>query len=104
MPVEFIGIAHTSDYSETNALSGPVIQPDYLYRIARVHEQSGFDRVLIAHSSSMPDGFTVASQILNATERLGVLLAHRPGFIAPRSPPASTPRSTRSTRAGSRCT
>ena len=83
MPVEFIGIAHTSDYSETNALSGPVVQPDYLYRIARVHEQSGFDRVLIAHSSSMPDGFTVASQILNATERLGVLLAHRPGFVAP---------------------
>ena len=32
MPVEFIGIAHTSDYSETNALSGPVVQPDYLYR------------------------------------------------------------------------
>ena len=56
MPVEFIGIAHTSDYSETNALAGPVVQPDYLYRIARVHEQSGFDRALIAHSSSMPDG------------------------------------------------
>jgi alkanesulfonate monooxygenase len=84
MPVEFIGIAHTSDYSETNARSGPVVQPDYLRdRIARVHEQSGFDRVLVAHSSSMPDGFTVASQVLNATERLGVLLAHRPGFVAP---------------------
>ena len=83
MPVEFIRIAHTSDYSETNTFSGPVVQPDYLYRIARVHEQSGFDRVLVAHSSSMPDGFTVAGQILNATERLGVLLAHRPGFIAP---------------------
>ena len=83
MPVEFIGIAHTSDYSETSAPAGPVVQPDYLDRIARVHEQSGFDRVLIAHSSSMPDGFIVASQILNATERLGVLLAHRPGFIAP---------------------
>jgi alkanesulfonate monooxygenase len=83
VPVEFIGIAHTSDYSETNAPAGPVVQPDYLDRIARVHEQSGFDRVLIAHSSSMPDGFIVASQILNATERLGVLLAHRPGFIAP---------------------
>ena len=83
MKVEFIGIAHTSDYSETNAASGPVIQPDYLYRLARVHEQSGFDRVLVAHSSAMPDGFTVASQILNATERLGVLLAHRPGFVSP---------------------
>ena len=83
MPVEFIGIARTSDYSETNALSGPVVQPEYLYRIARVHEQSGFDRVLVAHSSSMPDGFTVASQMLNATERPGVPPAHRPGFIAP---------------------
>ena len=30
MPVEFIGIAHTSDYSETNARSGPVVQPGYL--------------------------------------------------------------------------
>jgi alkanesulfonate monooxygenase len=83
MKVEFIGIAHTSDYSETNAASGPVVQPDYLYRLARVHEQSGFDRVLVAHSSSMPDGFTVASQVLNATDRLGVLLAHRPGFVSP---------------------
>src|ERR1700733_8434992 len=83
MKVEFIGIAHTSDYSETNAASGPVVQPDYLYQLARVHEQSGFDRVLVAHSSSMPDGFTVANQVLNATDRLGVLLAHRPGFVSP---------------------
>jgi alkanesulfonate monooxygenase len=83
MPVEFIGIAHTSDYSETNARSGPVIQPGYLRDLARAHEESGFDRVLVAHSSASPDGFTVANQVLNATERLGVLLAHRPGFVAP---------------------
>jgi alkanesulfonate monooxygenase len=83
MKVEFIGIAHTSGYSETNAASGPVIQPDYLYRLSRVHEQSGFDRVLVAHSSASPDGFTVANQVLNATDRLGVLLAHRPGFVSP---------------------
>jgi alkanesulfonate monooxygenase len=83
MPVEFIGIAHTSDYSETNARSGPPVQPDYLHGLARVHEESGFDRVLVAHSSASPDGFTVASQVLNATKRLGVLLAHRPGFVSP---------------------
>jgi alkanesulfonate monooxygenase len=83
MPVEFIGIAHTSDYSETNARSGPPVQPDYLRQLARAHEASGFDRVLVAHSSSSPDGFTVADQVLNATGRLGVLLAHRPGFVAP---------------------
>jgi len=83
MPVEFIGIAHTADQSETVTQVGPAVQPDYLYRLAVAHEQSGFDRVLVAHSSSMPDGFIVADQILNATIRLGVLLAHRPGFIAP---------------------
>src|SRR6202451_2281631 len=83
MPVEFIGIAHTAEASETIAPVGPVVQPDYLYRLALAHEHSGFDRVLIAHSSSSPDGFIVADQVLNATTRLGVLLAHRPGFIAP---------------------
>jgi alkanesulfonate monooxygenase len=83
VPVEFIGIAHTADRSETNTEVGPPVQPDYLYRLARAHERSGFDRVLVAHSSSSPDGFTVADQVLTATSTLGVLLAHRPGFISP---------------------
>jgi alkanesulfonate monooxygenase len=83
VPVEFIGIARTADKSETVTEVGPAIQPDYLYRLACAHEQSGFDRVLVAHSSSSPDGFTVADQVLNVTARLGVLLAHRPGFVAP---------------------
>jgi hypothetical protein len=39
--------------------------------------------VLVAQSSASPDGFTVSSQVLNATDRLGVLLAHRPGFVSP---------------------
>jgi alkanesulfonate monooxygenase len=83
VPVEFIGIARTADRSETITEAGPAVQPDYLYRLVQAHEQSGFDRVLVAHSSSSPDGFIVADQILNATTRLGVLLAHRPGFVAP---------------------
>jgi alkanesulfonate monooxygenase len=83
MAVEFIGIARTTDSSETVTEVGPVIQPDYLHRIARKHEQSGFDRVLVTHDSSSPDGFVVADQVLNVTSRLGVLLAHRPGSVAP---------------------
>ena len=39
--------------------------------------------MLVAHSSASPDGFTVADQVLSRTQRLGVLLAHRPGFVAP---------------------
>jgi alkanesulfonate monooxygenase len=83
MRVEFIGIARTADRSETITEVGAAVQPDYLYHLVAAHEQSGFDRVLVAHSSSSPDGFIVADQILNATSRLGVLLAHRPGFVAP---------------------
>jgi alkanesulfonate monooxygenase len=83
VPVEFIGIARTADRSETITETGPVVQPDYLRELVQAHEQAGFDRVLVAHSSASPDGFLVADQILNGTTRLGVLLAHRPGFIAP---------------------
>ncbi|MFE6752212.1 LLM class flavin-dependent oxidoreductase [Streptomyces sp. NPDC057684] len=101
MPIEFIGIAATQETSESGAgtppaardgisaqteagrASGPVVQPAYLRELARAHEESGFDRVLVAHSSASPDGFTVADQILTHTDRLGVLLAHRPGFAAP---------------------
>jgi alkanesulfonate monooxygenase len=83
MSVEFIGHVFPHEQSETIAQSGPVVQPDYLRALAQAHEASGFDRVLIPHSSSMVDGFIVADQTLSATERLGVLLAHRPGFVAP---------------------
>lgn len=103
MPIEFIGIAATQEISEsgsatpapasardgistqteTGHAAGPVVQPGYLRELARAHEESGFDRVLVAHSSASPDGFTVADQILTHTDRLGVLLAHRPGFVSP---------------------
>jgi alkanesulfonate monooxygenase len=83
MSVEFIGHVFPHEASETIARSGPVVQPDYLRTLAQAHERSGFDWVLIPHSSSMVDGFILADQTLAATEQLGVLLAHRPGFVAP---------------------
>ena len=84
MPVEFIGIAHTRDHSETNALppappSSPTTCTDSPGSTSSPASTGCSSRT----AQSMPDGFTVASQILNATERLGVLLAHRPGFVAP---------------------
>ena len=83
--IEFIGIAATAPHSETEIASERTdpVQPGYLEELARAHEEAGFDRVLVAHSSASPDGFTVADQVLARTERLGVLLAHRPGFVAP---------------------
>ncbi len=69
--------------SETRTADGPLIDVAFTREFARVHEESGFDRVLIGYYSDAPDGFVVAGDALAHTERLGVLLAHRPGFVAP---------------------
>jgi alkanesulfonate monooxygenase len=83
MPVEFIGMIGTSDMSETRPTTGPVIDKDYTRRFVRAHEDAGFDRVLIGYSSTQPDGTQVAAYAAAHSERLGFLVAHRPGFIAP---------------------
>jgi len=83
MPVEFIGMIGTKNESEIRLTGGPVIDPDYVRRFARAHEDAGFDRVLIGYSSARPDGTQVAAYAAAHTERLGFLVAHRPGFVAP---------------------
>lgn len=83
MPIEIIGMIATTPGSESRAVDGPVIDPSYVRAFSREHEDAGFDRVLIGYSASSPDGFAVAAAALHATERLKVLIAHRPGFVAP---------------------
>jgi alkanesulfonate monooxygenase len=83
MPVEFIGMLSTQSGSESLAPSGPIVDKPYIRAMAQAHEQSGFDRVLIGYGSMIADGFLVASYISHVTERLKILLAHRPGFVAP---------------------
>jgi alkanesulfonate monooxygenase len=84
MSIEIIGMVATQDVSESRpAASGPAIDAGYLTRFARAHEAAGFDRVLIGYHATGPDGFAVAAHVLNATTRLKVLIAHRPGFVAP---------------------
>jgi alkanesulfonate monooxygenase len=85
MSTEILGMVGTKDASEIRGsyTDGPAVDADYLTRFARAHEDAGFDRVLIGYSASAPDGFAVASHVLNATSRLKVLIAHRPGFVQP---------------------
>ena len=80
MPIEFIGSLVNG--SAANFRPGGY-DSGYPARMARLHEEAGFDRLLVGHSSGSPDGFTVADTVLNATTSLRVLLAHRPGFVAP---------------------
>ena len=62
---------------------GPIFDADVLARTAQVHEAAGFDRVLIGYFTNAPDGFLVGAHVAASTERLGLLVAHRPGFVAP---------------------
>ncbi len=81
--VEILGMIGTRDASETRPGSGPAVDPDYTRRFAQAHEDGGFDRVLIGYGSAWPEGTQVAAHVAAHTERLGLLVAHRPGFVAP---------------------
>jgi alkanesulfonate monooxygenase len=81
--VEFIGMISTRYESESRPPAGPLLDRDYVRRFARAHEDAGFDRILVALGSSSPDPNQVAAYAAAHTERLGLLIAHRPGFIAP---------------------
>lgn len=81
--VEIIGWIAPRVGSEIVSPSGPPFDPDVIAHTARVHEQAGFDRVLIGYFSDAPDGFLIGAHAATVTEKLGFLLAHRPGFVAP---------------------
>jgi alkanesulfonate monooxygenase len=83
MPIEFIGMIGTKLGSETIRAQGPVIDPGYTKRFARAHEDAGFDRILIGYGSGYPEGSQVAAYAAAHTERISLLIAHRPGFVAP---------------------
>lgn len=87
MPIQFHGMIRANNVSE---IHGPntlqveeTIEPGFIRDFARAHEAGGFDRVLVGYHSGGPDAWLVAAQSLASTERLGVIVAHRPGFVAP---------------------
>src|ERR1041384_280049 len=83
MPVEIIGWIAPRVSSELIPPSGPPFDAGTVAETARIHERAGFDRVLIGYFSDSPDGFLIGAHAASVTERLQVLLAHRPGFVAP---------------------
>ena len=83
MPVEMIGWIAPRVASEIIPPQGPPFAADVVADTARIHEEADFDRVLIGYFSDAPDGFLIGAHAASVTERLGFLLAHRPGFVAP---------------------
>lgn len=82
-PVEFVGFLAHQESSEILPARGPLVDKAFLGAHARAQEYAGFDRVLIAYHSGAPDGLQVAAYAAAHTHRLGLLVAHRPGVVAP---------------------
>lgn len=83
MPVEFLGIAATGDGSETTARTTAAFDRDYTLRLARAHEDHGWDRVLFAYGAGAPEPAAAAAFLASHLDRLGILLAHRPNVSYP---------------------
>ncbi len=83
MSVQLLGMVGHRLSSETIIPVGPVFDKDYIRSFAQAHENAGFDQILIGYWSDQPDGFLVTALAGLSTSKIGLLLAHRPGFVAP---------------------
>jgi alkanesulfonate monooxygenase len=83
MSSQFIGHISNREGSDVVPAKGPVIDKDYIVSHARAAENAGIDRLLIGAFSTWPDNNQIAAYVFQKTGRIGALLAHRPGFIAP---------------------
>jgi len=83
MPVEFLGIAGTNPASEVTPRPGGSLDLDYTRRLARAHEDHGWDRILFAYHSGSPDPAQVAAYVAAHTERINLVLAQRPNVSVP---------------------
>src|SRR5436190_15339458 len=77
-----IGVTPPQSDATLHVIEGG-LSASYLTAFARAHDQAGFDLALVGYSSSSAEGFLVALHAAAHTKRLGYLVAHRPGFVAP---------------------
>jgi alkanesulfonate monooxygenase len=83
MSVEFIGYVGHFNSSETVRRTSLAVDPSHIETVAKAQENVGFDRVLVAFNSTSAESILVAQHVASVTERLGLMIAHRPGFTAP---------------------
>jgi len=83
LTIEFIGYVGARHFSEIHPAHGPVVDHDHIEAVARAHEDGGFDRVLVAFHSTSPESILISAHVASITRRLGLMVAHRPGFTAP---------------------
>ncbi|WNI14831.1 LLM class flavin-dependent oxidoreductase [Actinacidiphila sp. ITFR-21] len=84
MPVEFISATHTTNTTEASGPGRHIgFDVDYTRRFVRALDDGGFDWTLVAYSSASVDAEQLAQFVVNNSERIKPMLAHRPGFVFP---------------------
>lgn len=83
MSLEILGMITATPSAEVDQPLGEAVDAEFVREFAQAHEQAGFDRALVGYFSNGAEGAVVSSFIAAATSRLGILLAYRPGVIAP---------------------
>lgn len=80
--IEIVGLVSPYRGSEASP-EAPLYDPGFVPEIARAYEAAGYDRVLVGQNARSSDSLVNASFVAAATSRLKLMVAHRPGFIAP---------------------
>jgi alkanesulfonate monooxygenase len=74
----------TDNASEIDAANAQTVEQTidlgFVSRFVQAHEEGGFDRIPIGYHSTAPDAWKVAAQVAESTERLHMLVTHRPGY------------------------
>ncbi len=83
MPIEINGLLNHNISSEIQARPFSDFDADEISKMAKLHDEWGYDKVLVANAAMMPDNISIAGFVAAQTKNLGVMLAHRPGFIPP---------------------
>ena len=83
MPVEFVGHTSAREGSDVLPAAGPIVDKAYIRAMVHAAEDNNFDRLLLGQFATWPDNTQLAAFLFHETTRLGALMAHRPGFIAP---------------------
>jgi alkanesulfonate monooxygenase len=81
--LQFVAVAAAYESSELSPALGSAVDPRFVAELARAHDAAGFDAVLVHDSGSSLDAAVLAGQVLAASNRVRVLVTHRPGVIAP---------------------
>ncbi|KAA8731313.1 LLM class flavin-dependent oxidoreductase [Acinetobacter qingfengensis] len=82
MAIQILGMIWHREASEIIPAQ-TAFDKNYIGRIARAHEDAGFDRILVGYWSDQADGFLITAHAAAQTSKIKFLLAHKPGFVAP---------------------